>query len=196
MNTAAQTPLSESTAKAGRNRRAGKAVLAGAVAVGLLAAGGGTFAKWSEEQAIASADSITAGELSMKNTTVSWTDGAGKDINPAVYKIVPGDTVQLHASTTVIAEGANLQGSLELQLPAQLQQEIDALEKAGYVSYDVTLASDERSAQNSFPVTKDDNGDTVTAVATFTWKADMTTGSAGEKVAKSLNGTKLVLAQK
>ena len=105
MNTAAQTPLSESTAKAGRNRRAGKAVLAGAVAVGLLAAGGGTFAKWSEEQAIASADSITAGELSMKNTTVSWTDGAGKDINPAVYKIVPGDTVQLHASTTVIAEG-------------------------------------------------------------------------------------------
>ena len=53
MNTAAQTPLSESTAKSGRNRRAGKAVLAGAVAVGLLAAGGGTFAKWSEEQAIA-----------------------------------------------------------------------------------------------------------------------------------------------
>ena len=64
------------------------------------------------------------------------------------------------------------------------------------MSYDVTLASDEKSAQNSFPVTKDDNGDTVTAVATFTWKADMTTGSAGEKVAKSLNGTKLVLAQK
>ncbi|MFE7629093.1 alternate-type signal peptide domain-containing protein [Kocuria sp. NPDC057446] len=196
MNAASQTSLSETTARSARNRRAGKAVLAGAVAVGLLAGGGGTFAKWSEEQAIASADSITAGELSMKSTTVSWTDGAGKGIDPATYKIVPGDTVQLHASTTVIAEGNNLQGSLELQLPAQLQQEIEALEKAGYVSYDVTLASDEKSARDSFPVTSDDNGDTVTAVATFTWKADKTTGSAGEKVAKSLNGTKLVLAQK
>ena len=35
MNTAAQTPLSESTTKAGRNRRAGKAVLAGAVAAAI-----------------------------------------------------------------------------------------------------------------------------------------------------------------
>ncbi|MEX5262105.1 alternate-type signal peptide domain-containing protein [Kocuria sp. CPCC 205263] len=195
MNTEAQTPLSESTAQTGRNRRAGKAVLAGAVAVGLLAAGGGTFSKWSEEQAIASQDIITAGELSMANTTVAWKDGAGTPIDPAKYQIVPGDTIALHASTKVIAEGDNLRGSLKLELPAQLQQEIDALEKAGYVSYDVTLTSGEKSARDSFPVTEDDNGDTVTAVATFTWKADKTTGSAGEKVAKSLNGTKLVLAQ-
>ena len=65
MNTAAQTPLSESTAKAGRNRRAGKAVLAGAVAVGLLAAGGGTFSKWSDSEAIASDATVATGELSL-----------------------------------------------------------------------------------------------------------------------------------
>ncbi|WP_424347376.1 alternate-type signal peptide domain-containing protein [Kocuria sp. CH-021] len=195
MNTAAQTPQSESPGRDGKNRRAGKAVLAGTVAVGLLAAGGGTFSKWSEEHAVASDDIVTAGELSMENTTVFWTDGAGKDIDPATYKIVPGDTIELHASTTVIAKGNNLQGSLELQLPAQLQQEIDALEKAGYVSYDVTLSSDEKSTQNSFPVTASDNGDTVTAVASFTWQADKTTGSAGENMSKSLSGTKLVLAQ-
>ncbi|MFW3387399.1 UNVERIFIED_CONTAM: alternate-type signal peptide domain-containing protein [Kocuria sp. CPCC 205274] len=195
MNTAAQTPLSESTAQAARNRRAGKAVLAGAVAVGLLAAGGGTFSKWSEEQAIASKDIITAGELSMADATVAWKDGAGTTIDPAKYQIVPGDTVALHASTTVIAEGDNLEGSLELQLPAQLQQEIAALEDAGYVSYDVTLTSGDKSVKDAFPITAADNGDTVTAVATFTWNADMTTGSNGENVSKSLSGTKLVLTQ-
>lgn len=195
MNTAAQTPLSESTAKAGRNRRAGKAVLAGAVAVGLLAAGGGTFSKWSEEQAIASQDIITAGELSMAGTTVAWKDGAGTTIDPAKYQIVPGDTIALHASTKVIAEGDNLRGSLKLELPAQLQQEIAALERAGYVSYDVTLTSGDKSVKDAFPITADDNGDTVTAVASFTWNGDMTTGSDGENVSKSLSGTKLVLAQ-
>ena len=195
MNTAAQTPLSESTAKAGRNRRAGKAVLAGAVAVGLLAAGGGTFSKWSEEQAIASQDIITAGELSMAGTTVAWKDGAGTTIDPAKYQIVPGDTIALHASTKVIAEGDNLRGSLKLELPAQLQQEIAALERAGYVSYDVTLTSGDKSVKDAFPITADDNGDTVTAVASFTWNGDMTTGSDGENVSKSLSGTKLVLTQ-
>ncbi|MCM3486014.1 alternate-type signal peptide domain-containing protein [Kocuria rosea] len=195
MNTAAQTPLSESTAKAARNRRAGKAVLAGAVAVGLLAAGGGTFSKWSEEQAIASQDIITAGELSMAGTTVAWKDDAGTTIDPAKYQIVPGDTIALHASTKVIAEGDKLRGSLKLELPAQLHQEIAALERAGYVSYDVTLTSGDKSVKDAFPITADDNGDTVTAVATFTWNADMTTGSNGENVSKSLSGTKLVLTQ-
>ncbi|GAB2622630.1 hypothetical protein GCM10009696_30470 [Kocuria himachalensis] len=195
MNTASQTPLSESPVQGGKNRRAGKAVLAGAVAVGLLAAGGGTFSKWSEEKAIASQDIITAGELSMANTTASWKDGAGNTIRPANYQIVPGDTIELHASTTVIAKGDNLEGTLELQLPAQLQQEIDALERAGYVSYDVTLTSGDKSAEDSYPITAEDNGDVVTAVATFTWHADRTTGSDGENVSKSLSGTKLVLAQ-
>ncbi|MEX5236415.1 alternate-type signal peptide domain-containing protein [Kocuria arenosa] len=195
MNTASQTPLSESPAQGGRNRRAGKAVLAGAVAVGLLAAGGGTFSKWSEEKAVASQDIITAGELSMANTTASWKDGAGNTIQPAEYQMVPGDTIELHASTTVIAEGDNLEGTLELQLPAQLQQEINALEKAGYVSYDVTLTNGDKSAEDSYPITAEDDGDVVTAVATFTWDADRTTGSDGENVSKSLSGTKLVLAQ-
>ncbi|WP_309054797.1 alternate-type signal peptide domain-containing protein [Streptomyces sp.] len=195
MNTAAQTPLSESTAQTGRSRRAGKAALAGAVAVGLLAAGGGTFSKWSDSEAIASQDIITAGELSMAGTTVAWKDGAGTTIDPAKYQIVPGDTIALHASTKVIAEGDNLRGSLKLELPAQLQQEIAALERAGYVSYDVTLTSGDKSVKDAFPITADDNGDTVTAVASFTWNGDMTTGSDGENVSKSLSGTKLVLAQ-
>ena len=108
MNTASQNPLSESTAQAGKNRRAGRAVLAGAGAVGLLAAGGGTFSKWSDERAIATGDIVTAGELSMTGTTVSWQDGAGNTIDPADYRILPGDTIELHASTTVIAKGDTL----------------------------------------------------------------------------------------
>ncbi|GAA1753278.1 alternate-type signal peptide domain-containing protein [Kocuria aegyptia] len=195
MNAASQTPLSESPVPGGKNRRAGRAVLAGAVAVGLLAAGGGTFSKWSEEQAIASGDIVTAGELSMENTTVSWENGAGKTIDPATYRIVPGDTIELHASTTVVAKGDTLKGTLELQLPAQLQQEVEALERAGYVSYDVTLTSGDKSAKDSYPITHEDDGDVVQAVATFTWDADRTTGSDGENVSTSLSGTKLVLAQ-
>jgi alternate signal-mediated exported protein len=197
MSTAPQNPLSPSGPEAGKNRRAGKAVLAGVVAVGLLAAGGGTFAKWSEEHAIASDDIVRAGELSMTAPKVSWTDGQGKLIDVRSYRIVPGDTIQLHASTTITAVGDTLNGSLELKLPAALEAEIKQLDEAGYVDYDVTLSrSDEtKSADDSYPITDADDGTTVEAVAQFTWDAQKTTGSAGERVTQAMAGTRLVLAQ-
>ncbi|OLT11647.1 MULTISPECIES: alternate-type signal peptide domain-containing protein [unclassified Kocuria] len=195
MSSAAQHLPSESPARGARNRHTGKAVLAGVVAVGLLAAGGGTFSKWSEEKAIASDDIITAGELSMSTPTVFWTDGTGRTIEPDTYRIVPGDTIELHASTTVTAKGDTLEGALELQFPAELQKEIDELAEAGYVSYDVTFSSGAKTTQDSYPITKNDNGHVVEAIATFTWDADKTTDSFGENADTSLTGTKLVLTQ-
>ena len=87
--TTSETPATTSS----RRRHTGKAVLAGVVAVGLLAAGGGTFSRWYEEQQI-TPDSVSSGELSLAAlTTPVWTDQHGK-IDPTTFKMVPGDTVR------------------------------------------------------------------------------------------------------
>jgi alternate signal-mediated exported protein len=193
MNTAAQTPLSESTAKAGRNRRAGKAVLAGAVAVGLLAAGGGTFSKWSDSEAIASDATVATGELSLSLAEgATWTDGNDKTIDINTYQVVPGDTVKLKVSPTIQAEGDTLEGTLALDLPANLESVLGT-----YVDYDLEVTG--LSAGNDdglYQVTEANDGQTVHVTAAFTWKADSVEDQEGQNVpAQSLKGFNLVLDQ-
>ncbi|WP_162459792.1 alternate-type signal peptide domain-containing protein [Kocuria sediminis] len=193
MSSAAQHLPSESPARGAKNRRTGKAVLAGAVAVGLLAAGGGTFSKWSDSQAIASDDTIATGELSLAlDQDVTWTDGNGKVIDINTYQVVPGDTVKLKVSPTIQAEGDNLKATLALQLPANLQSVIGT-----YVDY--TLQIDGLPDTNNdkvYEVTQANDGKPVNVTATFTWKADSVTGDQGQNVpAQSLKGFNLVLDQ-
>ena len=193
MNTAAQTPLSESTAKAGRNRRAGKAVLAGAVAVGLLAAGGGTFSKWSDSEAIASDATVATGELSLALAEgATWTDGNDDPIDINTYQVVPGDTVKLKVSPTIQAEGDTLEGTLALDLPANLESVLGT-----YVGYDLEVTGlSESNDDGLYKVTEANDGQTVDVTAAFTWKADSVTGDQGQNVpAQSLKGFNLVLDQ-
>ena len=193
MNTAAQTPLSESTAKAGRNRRAGKAVLAGAVAVGLLAAGGGTFSKWSDSEAIASDATVATGELSLALAEgAAWTDGNDDPIDINTYQVVPGDTVKLKVSPTIQAEGDTLEGTLALDLPANLESVLGT-----YVGYDLEVTGlSESNDDGLYKVTEANDGQTVDVTAAFTWKADSVKDQEGQNVpAQSLKGFNLVLDQ-
>jgi len=193
MNTAAQTPLSESTAKAGRNRRAGKAVLAGAVAVGLLAAGGGTFSKWSDSEAIASDATVATGELSLALAEgATWTDGNDKTIDINTYQVVPGDTVKLKVSPTIQAEGDTLEGTLALDLPANLESVLGT-----YVGYDLEVTGlSESNDDGLYKVTEANVGETVDVTAAFTWKADSVKDQEGQNIpAQSLKGFNLVLDQ-
>ncbi|TDL39031.1 alternate-type signal peptide domain-containing protein [Kocuria rosea] len=193
MNTAAQTPLSESTAQTGRSRRAGKAVLAGAVAVGLLAAGGGTFSKWSDSEAIASDATVATGELSLALAEgATWTDGNDKTIDINTYQVVPGDTVKLKVSPTIQAEGDTLKGTLALDLPANLESVLGT-----YVDYDLEVTGlSDGDGDGLYQVTEANDGQTVDVTAAFTWKADSVKDQEGQNVpAQSLKGFNLVLDQ-
>lgn len=197
MTTAPQNSLSPAAPEGGKSRRAGKAVLAGVVAVGLLAAGGGTFSKWSDEEAIASDRSVSTGELQLgAPEQLAWTDGKGRTIDPATFQAVPGDTVRFRTATTVQAEGQNLEGTLALQLPATVRQLIDG----GYVVPDVEmtgLRDGDADADDVYTVTGDvDDDKRVAVTATFTWTADSVHGTDGQNTGPvSLQGTKLVLDQ-
>ncbi|MGQ1837733.1 alternate-type signal peptide domain-containing protein [Kocuria turfanensis] len=193
MSSAAQHLPSESPSQGGTKRRTGKAVLAGAVAVGLLAAGGGTFSKWSDSEAVASDDKVATGELSLAlDQGATWTDGNDKPIDINTYKVVPGDTVKLKVSPIIQAEGENLKATLALELPANLQSVIGK-----YVDY--TLQIDGLSDTNNdkvYEVTEANDGKPVDVVAAFTWKADSVTGDQGQNVpAQSVKGFNLVLDQ-
>ena len=193
MSSAAQHLPSESPSQGGTKRRTGKAVLAGAVAVGLLAAGGGTFSKWSDSEAVASDDKVATGELSLAlDQGATWTDGNDKPIDINTYKVVPGDTVKLKVSPIIQAEGENLKATLALELPANLQSVIGK-----YVDY--TLQIDGLSDTNNdkvYEVTEANDGKPVDVVAAFTWKAESVTGDQGQNVpAQSVKGFNLVLDQ-
>lgn len=193
MNTASQTPLSDSPVPGGRNRRAGKAVLAGAVAVGLLAAGGGTFSKWSDSEAIASDATVATGELRLDLAKgATWTNGDDKAIDINAYQVVPGDTVKLKVSPTIQAEGDTLEGTLALDLPANLESVLGT-----YVDYDLEVSGlTDANGDGSYEVTEDNDDQTVDVTATFTWKADSVTGQQGQNIpAQSLKGFNLVLDQ-
>lgn len=71
-------------------------MLTGAIAISasalLLVGGGGTLAMWNVEKSV-QPGTITAGSMELNAETGSWTDKAGKTIDVATYKIVPGDVL-------------------------------------------------------------------------------------------------------
>lgn len=197
MNAASQNPRSESTAPDGSNRRAGKAVLAGAVAVGLLAAGGGTFSQWSDDKDVfAAGTSVSTGELRLGTpSTPTWTDGEDI-IDPAAFRAVPGDTLTFSTVTTVQAEGENLEGTLALELPDALQQAVEA----GHLAYSLEmtgLQDEDSEGDGLYTVTGDvDDDQDVTVTATFLWNAGSVDGTAGQDITGlPLQDTRLLLTQ-
>ena len=199
MNTAAQTPLSESTAQTGRNRRSGKAVLAGAVAVGLLAAGGGTFSKWSDDKYIVAAGtSVSTGKLQLgKITTTQWSDQHGVLEDFGSFEMVPGDSLSYTVGSSVVAEGKNVTGTLSVdtsELPTGIQQML----AHGALGYDVTitgLADQDTDGDGKYRVTPADNGQPITVTAKITWPEQLTNGQTMQDENFALDAMKLTLVQ-
>lgn len=95
------------------NRRLSKAVVAGGLGLLLLTGIGGTFAYWYEAEAIGSGN-LTAGHLDMTVTGGQWVD-VNNDravIDPASFRMVPGDVVEYTATVTPDLVGDNLEAEL------------------------------------------------------------------------------------
>jgi alternate signal-mediated exported protein len=199
MNTASQTPLSESTAQGGRNRRAGKAVLAGAVAVGLLAAGGGTFSKWSDDKDVfAAGTSVSTGKLQLGSVgNAQWADQRGAITEFDTFEMVPGDSLSYTVDSSVIAEGKNITGTLSVdtsELPAGIQQML----AHGALGYDVTisgLTDQDPDNDGKYQVTPADNGKAIKVTAEITWPEHLTDGQSMQDQNFALDAMKLTLLQ-
>ncbi len=93
--------------------RTTKAVAAVGAGILLLAAAGGTFARWSESETV-DGGTITAGHLDMTVTPGTWHDTQDdSEIDPVEFRVVPGDVLEYRATITPDLVGDNLEAELE-----------------------------------------------------------------------------------
>lgn len=98
-------------AKHRRPSRATKALIAGGAATILLAAGGGTFARWYDESSIVANSTFSSGTLTIDAAAGTWTDANGAVItNPGSYLMVPGTSLTYTTTLDVVIVGAGMTG--------------------------------------------------------------------------------------
>jgi alternate signal-mediated exported protein len=95
-----------------------KGAIAGAAGVALLAGGFGSFALWSDQEALPGG-TIETGHLTLAAGAEEWVDQNPADPaetgwQPGVDTMVPGDTVTLSVPLTVSAVGKNLEGTIHI----------------------------------------------------------------------------------
>ncbi|OMH36717.1 alternate-type signal peptide domain-containing protein [Tersicoccus sp. Bi-70] len=192
----------------GRRHHAVKAIAAGALAVGLLTAGGGTFSRWYEEQPLTHS-TIASGHLAMTPVgNAQWRDQNNAVIDPATYRMVPGDTVTLTATTEVDAIGDNLRGVLAVDYShtdfAAYAQSGDGLAVTTTIAgLTDTDGSDGYTVVGQKGTVANDNGRTATVTFTVAWAKTHTNGTdwgsgttAGEDVSADLSTIRVILTQK
>lgn len=89
------------------NRNAKGAIAVGAATL-LLLGGGGTFALWNTSSTV-NAGTVESGHLTASPFTGSWVDQNGDAFAPATDSAVPGDVLTYTATSTISAEGQNLE---------------------------------------------------------------------------------------
>jgi alternate signal-mediated exported protein len=88
-----------------------KGSIAGAAGIALLLGGAGTFAVWNDTASL-SAETITAGSLTLdSNNNGVWTKD-GVAINPVTYRIIPGTTLEYTQTLSVNAVGNGIKADL------------------------------------------------------------------------------------
>ena len=90
-----------------------KGALATGVGVALLLGGGGTLAVWNQST-VANAGTIIAGDLALEKGTATWTNAAGATVDPASYKVVPGDVLTYTQDLDVTLVGDLMEAKLTL----------------------------------------------------------------------------------
>ena len=110
--------MSRTATSAPRTGRTWKAVAATGAAVALLAAGGATFAEWSDSSTVDSGTTITSGELKIESEGGVWTNAIGQTVSPANYIIVPGEKLTYTENLEGTAVGDRLTATLDTSLDA------------------------------------------------------------------------------
>ena len=163
-----------------------KGAVAGATGVALLAGGFGSFALFTNTEALPSGSLVT-GELTVAAGTATYADRSADATNtdwaPATDEMVPGDTIEVAIPLTITAVGKNLKGKVAfdstavdlsalggmLNVAYDIQPEDTDAETGGVQAEDgVTYTS--ANAPVAFVETADGNF-VVTGVATFTLSA-------------------------
>jgi alternate signal-mediated exported protein len=103
--------------KATSSRKATRAAVAGVLALGLLAAGGGSFANWSDTETV-TGGTISSGELTLTVGDGVWKDASGRTAtDPSTFTIVPGTVLTYTNTATLKAVGDDLKVSVRTNLP-------------------------------------------------------------------------------
>lgn len=172
-----------------------KAVAAAGVGVALLAAGGTTFAEWSDKETVAQDTIIDSGVLDLSAGTGTWTNIVGEDITAELaagtYAIVPGNTLTYRETLTVDAQGDLLQASVshnlgELTGDTELRAQLEA-------SSAMTL-NGQAVTGTSAVVTATDEVQTVDVAVTVDFDSD-TAGLVGQGQSVELAGLDIALDQ-
>ncbi|WP_434618343.1 alternate-type signal peptide domain-containing protein [Arthrobacter sp. A5] len=151
----------------------------GAIATGagvlLMVGGGGTLATWNQAQN-ASMGSVVSGDLNLEVNTATdkghWTNASGTTVDPAVYKVVPGDVLTYTQDLKVTLTGDLMKAKLSVT---------NAGANAGFTPASVDVSATAlKDATALKPITSGDvltplvNGHVVTASTTFTFKTSTT----------------------
>jgi alternate signal-mediated exported protein len=177
-----------------------KGSVAGAAGIVLMTGGYGTFALWSDAEALPGA-TIEAGELYIVDGadqgTWMYVDAAGETagpFDPASDTLVPGDTVRLVQGLDVVAAGTSLEAVLTL---TGLAEDFANLQVTlGYAGKEVTSAADGSGPlQLDFANADLDALNSATeAVVTFSFPSTVS-GTTDQGASAALADATLVLAQ-
>jgi alternate signal-mediated exported protein len=170
-----------------------------AAAAGVLCLGGlGSLAYWNDDEST-NGGIVSSGELSLDApTNVSWFDvtGSGEvaiaDIN--TFLIVPGDVIEYRASVVVNAAGDNLAAELNAD-GSTISGDAELL-----ANLDTTLVASIGDAPGTpitadYPITADNNGDTVNVVVTLSFDSVSTTDLEAQNESVDLSDLTVTLQQ-
>ncbi|MFF1555569.1 alternate-type signal peptide domain-containing protein [Rhodococcus erythropolis] len=173
-----------------------KGTLAVGAAAILLMGGMGSLALWNDSEA-APADTITNGELdiALVGEAGVWTDispdsNAPGVIDPAVFRMVPGDVLQYDASFLISADGDNLAATITAD-----QQSITR--SAGLTELNTPVVVTALVNGEELPattITEANDGDTVDVRITLTFDPS-TAGQVGQKGTVGLDEFRVNLQQ-
>lgn len=154
------------------NKKARNGILAAVAAVLLLLGGLGTFALWSDSETTDSGD-VQTGTLDLEAVnTGQWQDisnaAAPAPIDPATFRMVPGDVLQYTASYRVLADGDNLTARI---ITTNQGQNVIPEELAPYVTITNTATFGGQPVPSNV-ITEADNGKTVDVTVTVNFSRD------------------------
>ncbi|AMY17929.1 MULTISPECIES: alternate-type signal peptide domain-containing protein [Nocardiaceae] len=177
------------------NRTTKGALAAGAAGV-LLLGGAGSFALWSDSEGV-QGGTITAGDLDIAPVSQGvWTDvspgsvSTAGPVDPATFRMVPGDVLEYRASYRVTADGENLR--------AVLTADPNSVTRTGELTEANTPVT-VTSTYNGTPlagnqITEADNGRVVDVVARVTF-VTTTPNQVGTNDSVNLSGFRINLQQ-
>lgn len=173
-------------------KRTRRALFAGAAAVALLTAGGGSFAMWQDTADVSTGATITSGTLDLTPATAGTWTYAGTAQTPSL--IVPGDTLTYTQDVQIDLTGDNLAATLTADLSA-LGIPADGNNSTLVNALDATLKVDGAEGPSfSKTVTSEDEDKTLTVEVTVTFD-EATTGQNGQNQQVTLKNLPIVLTQ-